>query len=87
MKSFCENYNFASLINQPICYKNPDSPTCTDLILSNVPRSFQSIFVIETGISDFHLMALIVMKKSFKKFKSRFVNYTKTFQMNTPCVC
>ena len=87
MKSFCENYNFTSLINQPICYKNPDSPKCSDLILSNVPRSFQSIFVIETGISDFHLMALIVMKKSFKKFKPRFVNYTKTFQMNTTCVC
>ena len=27
MKSFCENYIFRSLIEQPTCYKNPDSPT------------------------------------------------------------
>ena len=32
MKSFCENYNLKSLIKQPTCYKNPNKPTCIDLI-------------------------------------------------------
>ena len=29
MKTFCESY---SLIKQPTCYKNPDRPTCINLI-------------------------------------------------------
>ena len=61
MKSFCENYNFTYLIKQPSCYKNPVSPTCIDLILSKVPGSLQSTCVIETRLSDFHVMTLTVM--------------------------
>ena len=74
-KTFCENYNLQNLIKQPTCYKNPSRPTSIDLILTNVPRSFQSTCVIETGLSDFHLMTLTVMKKSFKKFQPRIINY------------
>ena len=69
MKTFCESYSLRNIIKQPTCYKNPSRPTCIDLILTNVPRSFQSTSVIETGLSDFHLMTLTVMKKSFKKFQ------------------
>ena len=75
MKTFCDNCNLTSLIKQPTCYKNPNNPTCIDLILSNTPRSFQSTCVIETGLSDFHLMTLTVMKKSFRKFHPRLINY------------
>ena len=75
MRSFCEAYNLKSLIKQPTCYKNPDNPTCIDLILTNVPRSFQSTCVIETGLSDFHLMTLTVMRKTFKKYQHRVINY------------
>ena len=60
---------------QPTCYKNPSRPTRIDLILTNVPRSFQSTCVVETGLSDFHLMTLTVIKKSFKKFQPRIINY------------
>ena len=42
MKSFRENYNLKSLTKQPTCIKNPNKPTCIDLILTNVPRMFQS---------------------------------------------
>ena len=55
--------------------QNPNNPTCIDLILSNTPRGFQSTCVIETGLSDFHLMTLTVMKKSFRKFQPRLINY------------
>ena len=65
MKAFCDNF-LTGLIKQPTCYKNPNNPTCIDLILSNTPRSFQSTCVIETRLSDFHFM-----KKSFKKFHPR----------------
>ena len=75
MEAFCDNYNLASLIKQRTSYKNPSNPTCIDLILSNTPRSFQSTCVIETGLSDFHLMILTVMKKNFRKFHPRLINY------------
>ena len=75
MKAFCDNYNLTSLIKQPTCYKNPNNPTCIDLILSNTPRRFQRSCVIETGLSDFHLMTLTVMKKSFRKFHARLINH------------
>ena len=61
MKSFCEKYNSTYLIKQPSYYKNPVSPTCIDLILSKVPGSLQSTCVIETRLSDFHVMTLTVM--------------------------
>ena len=75
MKTFCDSYSLTSLIKQPTCYKNPSHPKCIDLILTNVPRSFQTTCVIETGLSDFHLMTLTVMRKSFKKLKPRVINY------------
>ena len=76
MKSFCENYGLKNLITQPTCYKNPSNPACLDLILTNVPRSFQSTCVVETGRpSDFHLMTLTVMTESFKKYQPKTINY------------
>ena len=90
MKAFCDNYNLTSLIKQSTCYKNPNNPTCIDLILSNTHRSFQSTCVILTGPSGFHLMALIVIKRSFRKSPPlpvspadlSIVGPTKTSQMN-----
>ena len=63
------------LIRQPICYKDPSNPACINLILTNVPRSFQSTCVVETALSDFHLMSLTVMRKSFKKYQPKTKNY------------
>ena len=45
------------------------------LILTNVPRSFQNTCVLETGLPDFHLMALTVLRKRFKKFKPGVIHY------------
>ena len=75
MKFFCEAYNLTNLIKQPTCYKNPDNPACTDLILTNVSRPFQSSCVIETRLSGFHLLALTIMRKTFKKQRPRINNY------------
>ena len=75
MKSFCEDYNLKSLIKQPTCYKNPNKPICIGIILTNVPRIFQSTCVIETGLSDFHLMIVTVMRTTFKKIRPRVIDY------------
>ena len=39
IKIFCSNFNLISMTNKPTCYKNPDKPTCIDLILINCPGS------------------------------------------------
>ena len=75
IKPFGETYNLTNLIKQPTCYKNLDNPTCIDLILTNIPRTFQSTCVIETGLSDFHLMTLTIMRKTFKNQRPRIINY------------
>ena len=89
MESYCENYDLKSLIKQPTRYKNPNKPTSIDLILTNVPRIFQYTCVLETGLSDFHLMTVTVMKKTFEKMHPRVINYrsyrdlsNKTFRVS-----
>ena len=62
-------------MNKPTCCKNPDKPTCIDLILANCRRSFQNSGVIETGLSDFHTMIVTVMKTSYRKIESRVITY------------
>ena len=47
-----------SLIKQPACFKNPENPSCTDLIFTKKPRFLQIKCVIETGLSDFHRMTI-----------------------------
>ena len=75
LQAFCDNCNLTSLFKQPTRCKNPNSSTCIDVILSNTPRSFQSTCAIETGLSNLNLMALTVMKKSFRKFHPQLMNY------------
>ena len=75
MKSFCESYNLTDLIKQPTCFKNPEKPSCIDLILPNRPKSFQSTCVIETGLSDFHRVIVAVLKMHFRKLPPRIISY------------
>ena len=54
MSSFCDTFDLTSLIKEPTCYKNPDNPSCIDLILTKKPFTCQKSC--ETGLSDFHRM-------------------------------
>ena len=75
MKVFCDSYEFKNLIKDATCYKNPENPSCIDLILTNNPNSFQNSGVIETGLSDFHKMTVTVMKTTFEKLKPNITHY------------
>ena len=41
LKEFCDLYNLKTLIKEPTCFKNPENPTCIDLMLTNSYRSLQ----------------------------------------------
>ena len=75
MSSFCHTFDFTSLIKEPARYKNADSPSRIDLILTSKPLSFQNTCAAETGLSDFHRMRLTVTKITFQKLKPGVINY------------
>ena len=75
ISSSCDAFDLVNLIREPTCYKNPEKPSCIDLILTNKPHSFQNLGVIETGLSDFHRMTLTVAKITLQKLKPRIINY------------
>ena len=52
MKNFCQSHNLRSLLNEPTCFKNPDKPSCIDLILTNKPKCFENSCTFDTGLSD-----------------------------------
>ena len=58
LSNFMSVHNLKTLIKQKACFKNPENPTCRDLILTNSPRSFQNSRVCETGLSDFHKLTI-----------------------------
>ena len=76
MKTFGEIYKLRNLIKEPTCFKNLENPTCIALILTNKVLSFKNIYVIETGLSNFHKMMVAVMKMHFPKMKPQ-VSYWK----------
>ena len=72
---FCSSYNLTSMVSKATCYKNPDKPTCIDLILRNCPGSFENSCVVETGLSDFYKMVVTVMKTSYQKSQPKITHY------------
>ena len=55
--------------------KNPDRPSCIDLILTNYTRSFQNLCAVETWSPDFHKVVVTVMKTTYSKLEPRIVHY------------
>ena len=48
-------------------YKSAKNPCCIDLVLVNSPMSIQNTLTITTALSDFHKMAITVLKTAFAK--------------------
>ena len=64
---FCNQYQLTSLNNDPTCYKNIDNHSCIDLLLTNSTNSFESTCTIETGLSDFHKLVVMVINKKHEQ--------------------
>ena len=75
MKNSCDINCLNSLTKVPTCFKNPDKPTCIDLILTNWPNLFQYSSVFETSLSDFHLLTVTEFKMGFQKLKPKIITY------------
>ena len=75
MQEFCNLFNSKKLVKEPTCYKNPEKPSCIDLILTNRHKSFQNSAIVEVGLSDFHKMTVAVLKTYFKKNNPTIISY------------
>ena len=75
LKDFCNLYNLTNLINKATGNKNPNNPSCIDLLLKNFLKYFQNSSVIETGLFDFNKMVVTVMKTNFRKLEPKIINY------------
>ena len=72
-----EIYNTKNIIKEKTSFKNPENPTCIDLILTNRPKSFQDSAVVETGLYDFHKMCVTVMKTYHCRQRPSVTTYRK----------
>ena len=82
VSDFCEIYNLKNIIREKTCFKNPNNPSCIDLIITSRPKSFQNSMFIETGLSDFHKMCITVMKMYYSKQKPTIIHYRKFKDFN-----
>ena len=67
LDEFSSLFNLKNLVKSPTCFKSKINPTCIDLILTNKTNNFKHTCTIETGLSDFHLLTVTVLKSKFKK--------------------
>ena len=75
MKDFCQTNGRKNIVEDKTRFKNPINLTCSDLIITNRPKSLQDSDVIKTGLSDFHKMSLTVIKKLNNKQKPKVTQY------------
>ena len=75
LSSFLHQYEANSLVKEPTCFKNPDNPSCIDLLITNRCHSFQNTMTVATGLSDFHKMVVTVLKTTFTKTKAKEIMY------------
>ena len=85
MPDFCESLNLFSLITSPTCFKNPENPSCIDLMLTSHPKSFEKSFTMETGISDFHKTTVTILKSNHPKLPPKFINTDAIKTSSTIC--
>ena len=77
VSEFLNMYSLENLAFQRTYFKNPENPSCIDLILTNCSRSFQNTGVFETWLPDFHKLTFKVLKQYYPKQRPKVVFYQK----------
>ena len=75
LHDFCNVYNLESLSNTPTCFKNPENPSCIELLLTNSKHNFDETVVLESGLSVFHKLVVSILKSYFKKEDPKVICY------------
>ena len=75
LENFLYQHELKSLVKEKTCFKSTSKPSCIDLFLTNNALSFQSTKTASTGLSEFHKLALTILKTSIFKNKPREIQY------------
>ena len=81
MRSFLESQNLHNHMKEKTCWKSKTG-SCIDLILSNKKFSFQHTGVVETGLSDHHLLIYSMLKTNFIKLPPQRYTYRNYKKLN-----
>ena len=79
LEEFMADFHAKNLVKDPTCFKSIENPSCIDLFITNSYQSFRNTTTVATGLSDFHKMAVTVLKTTFPKAKPKIITY------RTPC--
>ena len=82
LTSFCTLFKLENLVKEPICYKNPNNPSCIDQFLTNCARSSHSTCVFETGLSDFRKLVVTLLRSKFESLPPKITSYRTYKQFN-----
>ena len=74
IQNFMDKQDLFNSMKEKTCFKSLKG-TCIDLIMSNQRRLLQHTHAIETGLSDFHLLAYTMLKTTFTKFPPKKISY------------
>ena len=83
IKAFMDTYKLVKLSKNPTCHKS-ENPRCIDLILTNCKSHFQNTTNVETGLSDFHVMILSILKGDFTKRSPKILTYRDYKKFDIP---
>ena len=75
IQDFLFEHDMKNLVKEKTCFKSIENPSCIDLFLTNSAASFQNTTTVTTGLSDFHKMAVTVMKTTFPKAQPKIIYY------------
>ena len=64
-----------TLAKKPICYKNPEIPSCVDLFLTNFVRIFHNTCVFETGFLNFQKLVLTIFRSKYEPLSPKTIRY------------
>ena len=83
LSDLCDTFSLSNHVNGVTCVKSQNG-TSIDVMLTNRPRRFHNISLIETGLSDCHKMIVSVFRAFFKRLPAKVIecrNY-ETFVHN-----
>ena len=70
MNSFSYQHDMTSLVKERTCLKSITNPTCINLFLTNSNLSFKHTETVSTGLSDFLMLVVTVLKTCFFEKRS-----------------
>ena len=67
-------YKLKNLVKEPTFYKNPNTPNCIDLFLTDRTKRFHNTCVFETGLSDFQKLAVTLLQSKFESLPPQIIS-------------